>query len=364
MNFCTLFTRTENIHLLKDVGMIPEALASGFSDVKSNLVTYQNGEYPYYGTEIKHVELVFLKKRFGKYIDGIRFLKDHADEIDVLNLYHLNLSSYLYSLAARKYLKKTVRIYLKLDADEGEIEKLRKHGPVAWVKHRTLQLADVVSAETKYLVGRLQKETDRRIEFIPNGIHGGKDHSGKSTKMDRILTVGRLGTHVKNTELLVDAFVASMDFHSYQLRLVGSSTPEFRGKIKKLQEENPEVEKRIVLVGEIKDQALLQKEYEAAKFFAFPSRSESFGLALLEAYQAGCFLLTSSHVALSHDIIENGNNGEIISEDTVEAWAEAITRNIKAEPDWEALSREGFQVVKEQYSWDNIVKKLYQLLVS
>ncbi len=118
--------------------MIPEALASGFPDVKAYLVTYQNGEYPYYGSEIKHLRLVFIKKRFGKYIDGIRFLKKHADEIDVLNLCHLNLFSFLYSLNAKKYLKKTAKIYLKLDADEGEADKLRKCEAVSRVKHRTL----------------------------------------------------------------------------------------------------------------------------------------------------------------------------------------------------------------------------------
>lgn len=364
MNFYTLFTRTENIHLLKDVGMIPEALASGFSNVKSYLVTYQNGEYPYYGTETQNVQVLFLKKSFGKYIDGICFLKEHAGEIDVLNLYHLNLSSFLYSLAARKYLRKTAKIYLKLDADEGEIEKLRKHGPVSWVKHCTLRMADLVSAETRHMVDRLQKETDVKIAFIPNGIYGDYDHPAKDLKLDRILTVGRLGTYVKNTELLVDAFAASMDSHNYQLRLVGSYTAEFQERIKKLQTENPEAGKRIELVGEIQDQALLQKEYEAAKIFAFPSRSESFGLALLEAFRAGCYLLTSSHVALSYDIIENGKNGEIIAEDTVDAWAETITRNIKTEPDWDALCEEGFQVAKEQYSWDNIVRRLYQLLAS
>lgn len=363
MHFYTLFTRTENIHLLKDVGMIPEALASGFSDVKSTLVTYQNGEYPFFGTEIKHLQLVFLKKRFGKYIDGIRFLKEHTDEIEVLNLYHLNLSSYLYSLAARKYLKKTAKIYLKLDADEGEVEKLRKHGPISWVKHRTLRMADYVSAETKYLVDRLQKETDAKIEYIPDGIYGERDLPASGDKWDRILTVGRLGTYQKNTELLIAAFLASMDSHNYQLRLVGSYTAEFAEKIKKLQAENPETKKRIELVGEIKDQALLREEYEMAKLFAFPSRWESFGLALLEAYQAGCYLLTSSYVPLSYDIIENGKNGEIIAEDTVDAWSEAITRNIKSEPDWETLCEEGFRVVKEQYSWNNIVKKLHKLLV-
>ncbi len=364
MNFYTLFTRTENIHLLKDVGMIPEALASGFSDVKAILVTYQNGEYPFYGTEIKHLQLVFLKKRFGKYIDGIRFLKEHADEIDVLNLYHLNLSSYLYCLAAKKYLKNTAKIYLKLDADEGEVGKLRKHGPVAWVKHRTLRMADYVSAETKYLVDRLQKETDAKIEYIPDGVYGERDHPACGNKWDRILTVGRLGTYQKHTELLIDAFLASMDTHNYQLRLVGIYTAEFAEKIKKLQEKNPEVGKRIELVGEIKDQVLLQEEYEMAKFFAFPSRWESFGLALLEAYQAGCYLLTSSYVPLSYDIIENGKNGEIIAEDTVDAWTEAITRNIKTEPDWNALCKEGFRVTKEQYSWNNIVKRLYRLIIS
>ena len=39
MNFYTLFTRTENVHLMKDVGMIPEKLAQNYPNVNSFLVT-------------------------------------------------------------------------------------------------------------------------------------------------------------------------------------------------------------------------------------------------------------------------------------------------------------------------------------
>ena len=68
MEFYTLFTRTENIHLLKDVGMIPETLAAEYDDVASYIVTYKNGDYPYIGREICHARPVFLKKKLGKYI--------------------------------------------------------------------------------------------------------------------------------------------------------------------------------------------------------------------------------------------------------------------------------------------------------
>ena len=63
MTFYTLFLRTENAHLAKDIGMIPETLAKEHPDVKSHIVTYENGDYPYVGQQIKHTKMIFVKKR-------------------------------------------------------------------------------------------------------------------------------------------------------------------------------------------------------------------------------------------------------------------------------------------------------------
>ena len=169
MNYYTLFTRTENAHLLKDIGMIPETLAKEYPDVNSYIVTYENGTYPYIGQQIKHAKPVFLKKRFGRIIDGIGFIRKNAADIDVLNIYHLNLSSYAYCLAARKYLKTTAKVYLKLDLGPAEIDKLRRHDPRAWIKKRTIKLADIVSGETSKLVGIVQNEVDPKVVLVTNG---------------------------------------------------------------------------------------------------------------------------------------------------------------------------------------------------
>ena len=95
MRFVTLFTRTENIHLLKDVGLVPYYLHRCFG-VDASIATYKNSEsYPYLEREVNGLKLEFFPKtKLGKLLDGISYLTKEGKNIDVLNLYHLNLSSF------------------------------------------------------------------------------------------------------------------------------------------------------------------------------------------------------------------------------------------------------------------------------
>lgn len=364
MNFYTLFTRTKDIHLIKDVGMLPESLALRHGDVRSFLVTYKNDEeYTHYGNEIKQTRLIFIKKRFGKYIDGIRFIKDNADQIDVLNIYHLNLSSFLYCLAAKCFLRKTAKVYLKLDAGYDEVRKLKKLGIVSHIKRRTIKLADIVTAETRTIVDLLQSVVNAKIEYLPNGVSLSEEREDRNISKDnRIITVGHLGTAAKNTEFLIDAFVASADKHPYELRLIGTYTQELKRKIEALKEESSDVYKRIVLTGEISDRERLEEEYHRAKIFAFPSVGESFGFALLEAVNAGCFVMVSDGVPLAYDVVDEGKTGMILPINDKERWGKAFTELQHNEPGWDQLREIGKAKVREKYSWGNIADRLYRML--
>lgn len=363
MNFYTLFTRTENVHLLKDVGMIPEILASVYPDINSYIVTYKNGDYSYIGNEISHARVIFIKRKLGKYLDGIKFIKENADEIDVLNIYHLNLSSYIYCLAAKKYLKKTARIYLKLDVGPNEIQKLHRKDLRAWIKKQTIKLADIVTGESTILVGQLKKEVNPKIQLITNGYYAPEiKKSNFLNKKDRIITVGKLGTMPKNTEMLIDAFVNSIRNHNWELRLIGPYTPTIAKKISDLIKSDPELEKRIVLLGEITDKRKLAKEYEEAKVFALPSRWESFGLVLVEALRAGDFLLVSDNVPAAYDIIYNKDAGKVVRDYTELSWTEEFNRVVQNHIDWEKKCQNDFDYAEKYFKWDIIVKSIRTLI--
>lgn len=362
MNFYTLFTKTENVHLLKDVGMIPESLARNFSDVKSYIVTYKNGEYPYVGKEIQNTEMVFIKKRFGKYLDGMHFIRKYAKEIDVLNIYHLNLSAFFYCIYAKIFLKKSALVYLKLDAGPMEMDKLCKQDLRALVKRMTIRLADVVSGESSVLVKQLQ-EVDPKIKLIPNGYYAPEAHMAIfRKKADRIITVGRLGTAEKNTKLLIDAFVLSMDQHGWELRLIGSYTKELNDYIDRLCHTYTKLKDRLKLVGIITDKRILQKEYEESKIFALPSKLEGFPIVLPEALMTGNYIITSSHVPAAYDVIYNADAGRIAESDDALYWKDVLTETIKKEIDWRKLCEDGFRVAESKFNWDSIAEQLYGFL--
>ena len=60
MNFVTLFLRMKNVHLLKDVGMIPYILHRDYG-VDSTMVSMKNEEkYPFLNKEVSGLKMRFL----------------------------------------------------------------------------------------------------------------------------------------------------------------------------------------------------------------------------------------------------------------------------------------------------------------
>lgn len=344
------------MHLVKDVGMIPESLAKVYPEINSYLITYNNGDYPYNGKYIHYTNIVFLNKHWGTFFDVVIFIKKNSEKIDVLNLYHLNLSSFLFCIAAKLLLKKDAKIYLKLDADLSEIEKIRKRDIRSFVKRLTISMADIVSAETSEVVNGLNAELNNKIKLIPNGYFSSTNKIEKMQKSDRIITVGRLGEKQKNVELLVNAFSLFANEHNWELRLIGTYTDDFKRFINNLIDKKPILKDRIVLVGEIVDKDILYSEYEKAKIFALPSRWESFGLVLTEALLAGDYILVSDRVPFGNDIIGSSENGEILPSESVNDWAVTIRNLCKSQVDWNGISINNSRIAKEKYCWDNIVK--------
>ena len=61
MRFVTLFLKTENVHLLKDVGMIPYFLMKEHG-ADSTVVTYRNDDsYGYADDEVRGLKLEFVR---------------------------------------------------------------------------------------------------------------------------------------------------------------------------------------------------------------------------------------------------------------------------------------------------------------
>ena len=379
MRWVTLFLKTENVHLLKDVGMIPWYMMKEHG-VDSTVVTWKNSdEYSYADDEVKGLKLEFVpRSRYGREIDGMLYLIKNARKIDVLNIYHLNLSSYLYEIVYRLFNRRGC-IYLKLDMNPAGFITCFKKNPVGFIKRATIRRADIASVETTAMKKKLKRFFGDKIIYIPNGCYMGdekeeavgteeeaafeKKDESLSNRKNIILTVGNLGTYEKATDVLLEAFAlyAERSQNSdWCLRLVGSVEESFREEVVKYYKKHPGLEKRVTFTGPITDKERLDKEYRQAKIFTLPSLSESFGIVLVEAASRGCYLITSDMVPAGYDISHRYENGMSVKAGDAEELSEAFLKICDGNIDWNETANKTAAYIKAAYDWSKIVDRLYE----
>lgn len=372
MRFVTLYLKTENVHLLKDVGMIPYHMMKEHG-ADSTVVTYDNGgEYSYIDSEVRGLKLEFIERsRFGRIVDGMLYLIKNARKIDVLNIYHLNLSSYFYEIVYRIFNRRGV-IYLKLDMNPAGFITCFKKNPVGIIKRATIRRADLVSVETTAMRKKLRKFFGEKIIYIPNGCYRDPDDKALPVSGDPavsealhkekvILTVGNLGTYDKATEVLLEAYkkyVSRVGKDAYKLRLVGSIEDDFREYTEKYFENDEDLRDKVVFTGPLSDKKLLNEEYERARIFTLPSRSESFGIVLVEAASKGCYLVTSDMVPAGYDVSHGYENGMSVPAGDPDALCEAFTELTLGQMDWDKMAKKTAAYVKAAFDWSRIAGHL------
>ena len=371
MKFVTLNPRTKNVNLVKDVGLIPYYLHTLFN-VDATVVTYKNDEtYPYLDNEVKGLKAEFIKKRFGRQIDGMFYVLRNAKKIDVLNVYHLNTASFL-AQVAYKLINKKGKIYLKLDMSREGLRTVLLKDLRGLIKRLDIKLADVVSCETGKILEVLKENFGDKIIYITNGClipdecrisDGERLVADLVNSENTILTVANFGTWEKASDTLLNAFVKSAGNHDYKLKVVGSVAEEFKPFIEKIFIDNPELKNRIEFLGEIKDRKALYDEYKRAKIFTLPSRQESFGIVLVEAAYEGCYLITSEAAAAGYDVSDNGKYGTIVKTDDVDELANAFTKICNDDSfDFKSHAMNISKYASEVFDWEKIVTKLHDEL--
>lgn len=378
--FTTIFTDAENFHLVKDVGQLPYFMfkTEGFH---SNLVSYKNTEsYSFLNKEVKGLELTLIPKKgriFYFEIGILSYLLSHSKTIDVLNLFHFKKGNFLY-LLIYKLLNPKGKSYIKLDMD---ILFFKKYNSFFFsnykIKNYFLQIltswifkfTDILSVESEdakqYLL-QVYPELKDKLICIPNGID---DISIQQEilvkpyqeKENIILTVGRIGTDQKNTELLLDA-LKLIDLKDWKVYIIGPIEEEFKSHINTFFQELPQLKDKVIFTGNISDRLELFDWYNRAKIFCLSSRHEGFPIAFPEALYFGNHIITSPVSSAKH-ITENGQYG-IIAEPTAQDFAMAIQKSIA--PNY--LSEEKFRAIRDfsmnNFVWTKIVKKLAEKLNS
>lgn len=308
----TLFPDTENVHLIKDVGMIPYILHDKLG-YDSTIVSYQKGAYPYLEKEVKGLKQMFIKKVTGKpLLDGLIFILLNFKKFDILQVYHFTTQSLVWCYLFRILKLGQGRTYLKLDA-KATIKNIHFSFPKSIIIDHLVNSIDLITVETKDLCLFLNQIWNRKVEYIPNGFFDDNIHKTNhyDQKENLIITVGRIGLFDKNSEILFEAAkIFIKENSSWKLEIVGPVEEHFKKYIDDFFQENTELSARIKIVGNVSNRIELENIYSRAKIFTLTSRSEGFPLVYLEAMRHGCYIVTSNVLA-SYDITDNEQFGKI-----------------------------------------------------
>jgi L-malate glycosyltransferase len=366
--YCVLYPEAENVHLIKDVGMIAYKLFKLFN-YEASIACYENGSYDYLNREVEGLKINFIEKKYNNHIlDGIRYLRKNAKNIDVLQLFHITIRSVFYAFTFKLFNSKG-KIYLKLDCTERLIEIIKE---LSNVKLNFLNIflnkVDVIGIEQERLYEELKKIIPlqkERLLLTPNGI----DYQGSNKyenvdfkdKENVILHVGRIGSSEKATEVLLNALakIENIENSCWKVSFIGPIENNFKTNIDEFFSKNERLKDVIQFKGAIYERELLYEEYKRSKIFCLSSNYESFGIALLEAASFGD-VIVSTNVGIAKEIVGYGN-GAVVDAGDSDALS-ARLRELMVNDNLEDLSKSTAALCKERFDWNNIVQLLYKTL--
>lgn len=374
MKFLTVFYYKDigPQHLYKDVGSIPFELAKQCGWDSTFAYLNYNGEIhdPLYES---FVRLIPVQMKGHPYLDICRFIWKECKYYDVLNFYHLNRRHLLFIFLARLR-NRHIRVYVKLDMERKVYQSIYKKSTSYLYKigGKILQkirlLPDLCTVETKGYLDSLEQMSifKGRIKYLPNGCWEDEENSRDLTlpKEKIVLTVGRLGTYQKNTEMLLDSFVAiSPEIRKdWKLILIGTYTEEIFQKGRDLENSDKSLLGKIIFTGNIRDKNRLNRYYSRAAIFCLPSRYESFGIVLVEAMYHGCFPIVTDCCDAFSDILDKGKHGIIIPNYDRESLSSSLRLAMENREEIISNGMQGKSYVQRYFIWKNIIHHLNKYL--
>lgn len=365
------------VHLHKDVGMIPEYLAAetGF---ECELVYGLNG-----GRRLE-------KKRGMTKLTGIPrsripgYIRSKAAQADVLMLYHPVKRSFYYREIYKKanpdgtaYLKLDAAHYfcrdsliMKSAADEklfngkqsliGLLKKFNRRMIYRYFLSN-LTAFDMITAESKSFCDILNEcypGTD--IRYLPNGFDCAQPGLPIPLPFEKkekiIMTCGRIGAPQKNNGMLLRA-AAGLDLKEWKIIFVGPVEIPFQKEIERFRMENPHLQNNVVFAGMVADRAVLYEFYNKSRVFCLTSEYEGFPLVFPEALYYGNYIV-STKVGAEEDITDSGKHGRTITggaEELRGVLQEIIDGKNEIESNYPAR----LEYCRQNFLWNDIVKKLY-----
>lgn len=362
------FYNSEEINLWKDNGGIPFSL-SKYLRYKSTYVYTGNKNDITNEIYQKYADIDYIQKSKNKYITYFNILNyvwQHAHEIDILNFYFVRIIGILVACIAKIKNPKII-VYSKLDLDRSHFLEL--------VANKTLKRQiknfiitylssniDFYTVETQAYIRPLNqlKRFKNKVKYLPNGYFDDLIKIDNDIKKEKIiLTVGRLGTLQKNTEMLVETIenIEPEKLKGWKIYLVGSMTEKFKEWFNDRLNAKSHLKNYFVVTGNINDKKELYTLYAKSSIFVLNSRWEGFPLVLPEALYFSCYPIITNSFDGVFDIIKT-NFGKIIPNEDKNALKNAIEEVLDNKVDYINNGIKASEFVSGNFDWKIIVQKL------
>lgn len=362
ISIATLFLEMDNIHLIKDPGMIPFTLHNKYK-WKSIIPLWSNKHYEFKNKYFDDIDTPILKSSNFRTIKRLRMAKwilKNGVDIDVLHLYFYERWTWIY-IWIYKLKNPQGLVYVHCDTDgeiliNYELPKSRiKRFIITKILLKDKNIYDVLWGiqNSKNCEILKRKWPFYNIKYIPNGVYWRKNCQTPFKKRKNvILTVARNGATPKKTEILLEGFAkVANDYPQYNLQLVGSVEESFQSYIDNYFQRFPNLKKRIIFSGPILNREELQKVYCGAKIFCLTSAYESFGLVTIEAMSCGCFIIESD-IPSNIDITQDGKFGTLFKSGDIDDFSKKLSESLSDEQHMSQIALEGKKYADMRFTWD------------
>jgi len=348
-NFTLYWPSFVNAELCKDLGVIT-MIFNKHLNYNSHILCSKNQEN--YDEVIKeNIEMHYI-------VDdaSINNVLENTDVLFLIGFYDFNLLM----IQKFKSINPKGKVYLKLDINVHWLGRIVFGQDTA----KLLNEVTLISVECRNIKKILDENWPVKVEYIPNGYYntGISRNIEYKEKENTIITVGRLGTYEKATEILLEAFkLASTKLTDWKLKLVGSIEAHFQVVIDNFIDINPELKDRIIFTGRINDRNLIEEEYRKAKIFCLTSRCEGFPNVFGEAANKGCYII-SSDIDPAWDITDDKKYGSITPINDYVSLANEFITVCSNEERLEAVCRDIQIYTKEHFEWIKLCQKIDSFL--
>lgn len=351
----------KNVTLTQDVGLIPYFMYKkiGYNSV---IVSDSDETMPHlknYVTGLK-VDLINPQLSFN---EGIyNYIAINYKNIDTLMLFGI-YETYFNHLKFYKRLRPDGKVYLKLDANSGWMDRIDFNDATII---NFLNSVDLVSVESRQMKKYLSAKIPyKKIEYIPNGYFNYTDNDSVEfkEKENTIITVGRIGTQQKNNEVLLEAFgLISHEIPNWKLKLVGNIDENFNAYIESYFNKRPDLKNRVIFTGNINCKEDLFNEYKRSKIFALTSIFEGGTPNVYsEAALNGNYIITSN-IDGCMDMTNNLKCGDVFDIGDVNGLADILLKRCQDNEYLESKCKEIQKYVRTYFDYEKIVSKIDYLL--